>query len=70
MNIFKNMLFLQGYLVDPREAERDADAGPFAPRYGNRVESERRFAPLGHARTPAAHASAPAVLAAGGGGCG
>lgn len=50
MNIFKNMLFLQGYLVDPREADREDEAQPFAPRYGNRIESERRFAPLGHAQ--------------------
>jgi hypothetical protein len=52
MNIFKNMLFLQGYLVDPREAEREAEAEAFAPRYGNRIESERRFPPPGHARAP------------------
>lgn len=47
MNLFKNMLFLQGYLADPREAMHD-EAAAFEPRYGNRVESERRFAPLGH----------------------
>jgi hypothetical protein len=67
MNIFKNMLFLQGYLVDPREADREDEAQPFAPRYGNRIESERRFAPLGRAHAPAARCApvAPEL-----GGCG
>lgn len=69
MNIFKNMLFLQGYLVDPHEADRDVEAQPFAPRYGNRIESERRFAPLGHARTPEAR-RAPVSPVLGGCGCG
>lgn len=69
MNIFKNMLFLQGYLVDPREADRDNEAQPFATRYGNRIESERRFAPLGHARTQdARHVPVSPVL--GSCGCG
>ena len=38
MNIFKNMLFLQGYLIDPREAD-DPDGDSFAQGYGNHVAS-------------------------------
>ena len=47
MNIFKNMLFLQGYLIDPREAD-DPDGDSFAQGYGNQVASGKAFAPLGH----------------------
>jgi hypothetical protein len=50
MNIFKNMLFLQGYLIDPREAD-DPDGGSFAQGYGNQVASGKAFPPLGNART-------------------
>jgi hypothetical protein len=69
MNIFKNLLFLQGYLADPSEADREHDARTFAPRYGNRVESKRRFAPLGHARMPA-HRRTPPSPVLDGCGCG
>ena len=51
MNIFKNMLFLQGYLIDPREAD-DADGDRFARGYGNQVASTQAFPPLGHSRNP------------------
>jgi hypothetical protein len=50
MNIFKNMLFLQGYLIDPREAD-DPDGERFAQGYGNQGASAKAFAPLGNART-------------------
>jgi hypothetical protein len=50
MNIFKNMLFLQGYLIDPREAD-DPDGDSFAQGYGNHVASAKAFAPLGNARS-------------------
>jgi hypothetical protein len=50
MNIFKNMLFLQGYLIDPREAD-DPDGDSFAQGYGNQVASARAFPPLGNARS-------------------
>jgi hypothetical protein len=36
MNIYKNLLFLHGYLLDPKVAEDD-----FGPTYGNRVASEK-----------------------------
>ena len=49
MNIFKNMLFLQGYLIDPREAD-DPDGDSFAQGYGNQVASAKAFPPLGNAR--------------------
>ena len=52
MNIFKNMLFLQGYLIDPREAD-DPDGDRFAEGYGNHIASAKAFAPLGNARTAA-----------------
>jgi hypothetical protein len=47
MNIFTNMLFLQGYLSDPRWAD-DADAVDYSQGYGNHVASAKAFAPLGH----------------------
>lgn len=50
MNIFKNMLFLQGYLIDPREAD-DPDGDSFAQGYGNQAASAKAFPPLGNART-------------------
>ena len=49
MNIFKNMLFLQGYLIDPREAD-DPDGDRFAQGYGNQIASTKAFPPLGNAR--------------------
>lgn len=39
MNMFKNLLFLHGYLVD---ASLD-DESEFGPTYGNRVASEKSF---------------------------
>lgn len=36
MNIYKSLLFLHGYLLDPALAEDD-----FGPTYGNRVASEK-----------------------------
>ena len=50
MNIFKNMLFLQGYLIDPREAD-DPDGDSFAQGYGNQIASAKAFRPLGNARS-------------------
>ena len=50
MNIFKNMLFLQGYLIDPREVD-DPDGDSFAQGYGNQVASAKAFPPLGNARS-------------------
>jgi hypothetical protein len=50
MNIFKNMLFLQGYLIDPREAD-DPDGDSFAQGYGNQVASAKAFPSLGNTRT-------------------
>lgn len=57
MNIFKGLLFLQGYLTDPSLADDD----DFSPTYGNRRASERSFGPI------AAHPVADAVP---GEGCG
>ena len=48
MNVFKNLLFLHGYLIDPHEAD-DPDGDSFAQGYGNQVASDKAFAPLGHA---------------------
>ena len=36
MNIYKSLLFLHGYVLDPNLAEDD-----FGPTYGNRVASEK-----------------------------
>jgi hypothetical protein len=36
MNIYKNLLFLHGYLLDPKLANDD-----FGPTYGNRVATEK-----------------------------
>jgi hypothetical protein len=47
MNIFTNLLFLQGHLVDTHLFDEDDDR--FSS-YGNRAASEKFFAPLGHAR--------------------
>lgn len=52
MNVFTNLLFLQGHLADPHLFDDEDDR--YAKGYGNRVASERFFAPLGH------HKSAPA----------
>ena len=47
MNIFKNMFFLQGDLIDPRQA--GPGEGGYTG-YGNQGASEKAFKPLGHAR--------------------
>lgn len=36
MNIYKNLLFLHGYVLDPALSDDD-----FGPTYGNRVASEK-----------------------------
>ena len=36
MNIYKSLLFLNGYILDPKLADDD-----FGPTYGNRVASEK-----------------------------
>lgn len=61
MNIFKNLLFLQGYLTDPRDAD-DVDGISYAQGYGNHVASERAFGRLGHAHAAGRDAAAPAPL--------
>jgi len=38
MNIYKNLLFLHGYILDPKLADDD-----FGPTYGNRLASEKTF---------------------------
>lgn len=38
MNLFKGLLFLEGYIVDPASFEPG-----FAPQYGNQRASERTF---------------------------
>lgn len=61
MNIFKGLLFLQGYLNDPREAEHD-----YGPTYGNAQAFARQFAEpweldvgqLGRHEAPAANEGA------------
>ena len=61
MNVFKNLLFLHGYLIDPREAD-DPDGETFAQGYGNHVASGKAFAPLGHAHVAANPVRAPRVV--------
>ncbi|MFC3552284.1 hypothetical protein ACFOLC_14865 [Lysobacter cavernae] len=56
MNIYTNLLSLHGYITDPHLFD---EAQPrYSQGYGNRVASEKFFAPLGHAQsdkaTPAA----------------
>lgn len=48
MNIFTNLLFLQGYLADPHLFDEDDDR--YSRGYGNRAASDEFFAPLGHAK--------------------
>ena len=38
MNLFKGLLFLEGYVTDPHLFDE-----PFAPQYGNQRASERTF---------------------------
>ena len=61
MNVFKNLLFLQGYLINPADAD-DPDGDNFAQGYGNQVASGKAFAPLGHAHATASRLSAPQDL--------
>ena len=58
MNVFTNLLFLQGHLTDPHLFDDEDER--YAKGYGNRVASERYFAPLGHARREAGRNDAPA----------
>ena len=48
MNIFTNLLFLQGYLVDPHLFDEDDDR--YARGYGNRAASDEFFPHLGHSK--------------------
>ena len=48
MNIFTNLLFLQGYLADPHLFDEDDDR--YSRGYGNRAASDEFFAHLGHAK--------------------
>ena len=59
MNVFTNLLFLQGHLPDPHLFDDEHER--YAKGYGNRVASERFFAPLGHARRDARD-EAPAAV--------
>lgn len=59
MNVFTNLLFLQGRQTDPHLFDEEDDR--YAKGYGNRVASERYFAPLGHARREA-RTTAPAAV--------
>lgn len=62
MSIFKNILFLQGYLTDPRDAN-DSDEVSYARGYGNHIASEKAFGRLGHAHANERGAAAPDTLA-------
>ncbi|MGO4221566.1 hypothetical protein AB4Y64_06880 [Lysobacter sp. TAF61] len=57
MNIFTNLLFLQGQQAEPHPFDEDDDR--YSHGYGNAAASHRFFAPLGHAR--AARKSADAT---------
>jgi hypothetical protein len=48
MNIFTNLLFLQGYLADPHLFDEDDDR--YSRGYGNRAASDEFFTHLGHAK--------------------
>jgi len=48
MNIFTNLLFLQGYLADPHLFDEDDDR--YTRGYGNRAASDEFFPHLGHAK--------------------
>lgn len=49
MNIYKNLLFLHGHVLDPRIVEDRPDES-YAEGYGNRVASARFFPLLGRGR--------------------
>lgn len=68
MNIYKGLLYTQGYLLDPQYAD---DATPrYADGYGNRIANERAFPRLGHARASAPAAAPPPVEVCTAGACG
>lgn len=41
MNIYKNLMFLQGHFVDPRDADEDGDASPPPPTAAPEVRAAR-----------------------------
>lgn len=57
MNIYKGLLFLEGFRI-PTEHADDAEASG----YGNRVASQQAFPALGHARA-GRHRTADAAFA-------
>jgi hypothetical protein len=64
MNVFTNLLFPD--IGRPAEAHAfDEEDGRYAKGFGNRVASERFFAPLGHTRAEAAEARDLPVAAIG-----
>jgi hypothetical protein len=68
--IFKGLLFLHGYPLPFESIEGskgDADDRKFADGYGNRVASQRMFAPLGRRQRAAAPPPQDVCVA---GGCG
>ncbi|MFD0739658.1 hypothetical protein ACFQZQ_10245 [Lysobacter koreensis] len=69
MSIFKNILFLQGYLTDPRDAD-DADGTSYARGYGNRIASEKALGRLGHGHAGQRDAVAETEELCTAGGCG
>lgn len=58
MNIFKDMLYLHGYLIEPRFAE-ELEPEHYAEGYGNRIASKKAFAPLGRGHARQAPVAAP-----------
>lgn len=62
MNLYKNLMFLQGYLVDPREASDDdalaaADARPAQRDDAGQTHAHARPLPPCPPRAPAARAA-------------
>lgn len=70
MNIYKNLLFLHGFVLDP-ELVADSEKS-YAEGYGNRVANRRALQPLGHARSRLREQPMPAAVdqACVAGGCG
>lgn len=65
MNIFTNLPFLQNVPVEFHLFDDEDDR--YAKGYGNRIASERYFAPLGHVRVAREPDTlAPALVAVGG----
>lgn len=48
MNFYQGLLFLNGYILDPRQA--DDNAPHYSTGYGNRAAAERTFRKLGNKR--------------------